>query len=58
MGAMNISIKKWEILYFKIKIIPFIINFRSLQVILEKTLNKLFSDAPSNFRYGNNKLFS
>ena len=26
-GARNISIKKWEIYYFKIKIIPFIINF-------------------------------
>ena len=27
-GAMNIFIKKWEIYYFKIKIIPFFIKFR------------------------------
>ena len=27
-GARNISIKKWEIYFFKIKIILFIINFR------------------------------
>ena len=27
-GARNIYIKKWEMHYFKIKIIPFIINFR------------------------------
>ena len=27
-GARNIPIKKWEIYYFKIKIIPFFINFR------------------------------
>ena len=27
-GARNIYIKKWEIYYFKIKIIQFIINFR------------------------------
>ena len=27
-GARNISVKKWEIYYFKIKFIPLIINLR------------------------------
>ena len=28
MGARDISVKKWEINYFKIKFLPFIMNFR------------------------------
>ena len=37
--ARNISINKWEINYFKIKIIPFIINFRSNYAIRHGQVN-------------------
>ena len=33
----NISIKKWEIYYFKIKVIPFIINLKeTMQFVIDK----------------------
>ena len=39
MRARNISIKKWEIYYFKIKIIQVIINFKRNYTICYKSQN-------------------
>ena len=37
-GERNISIKKWNINYFKIKVVPFIINFdETMPFVMDKS---------------------
>ena len=51
-GARNISIKKWKINYFKIKVVPFIINFgmvETMPFVIDKSKSKKGASVSEGF---------